>query len=95
MLPIDPAPDELLIIAGGRIKRSSQNMIVSLQEVSIMTIGKITASQQDIVYLKVRPEDDTFLETHDGAVKANYYVASPKRIRVACIYISGSQMRSR
>jgi len=41
-----------------------------------MTIGKITASQQDIVYVKVRPEDDTFLETHDGGVKANYYVAS-------------------
>ncbi|MFZ3168223.1 MAG: hypothetical protein WA130_11460 [Candidatus Methanoperedens sp.] len=41
-----------------------------------MTIGKITASQQDIVFVKVRPEDDTFLETHDGAVKANYYVAS-------------------
>jgi hypothetical protein len=41
-----------------------------------MTIGKITASQQDIVYVKVRPEDDTFLETHNGAVKANYYVAS-------------------
>lgn len=41
-----------------------------------MTIGKITASQQDIVFVKVRPEDDTFLETHDGALKANYYVAS-------------------
>jgi hypothetical protein len=41
-----------------------------------MTIGKITSSQQDIVFVKVRPEDDTFLETHDGAVKANYYVAS-------------------
>src|SRR5665811_2395624 len=41
-----------------------------------MTIGKITASQQDIVFVKVRPEDDTFLETHNGAVKANYYVAS-------------------
>jgi hypothetical protein len=41
-----------------------------------MTIGKITASQQDLVYVKVRPEDDTFLETHNGAVKANYYVAS-------------------
>jgi hypothetical protein len=41
-----------------------------------MAIGKITASQQDMVYVKVRPEDDTFLETHDGAVKANYYVAS-------------------
>ncbi|MCX9083580.1 MAG: hypothetical protein OIN87_02140 [Candidatus Methanoperedens sp.] len=41
-----------------------------------MTIGKITASQQDVVYIKVRPEDDTFLETHNGAVKANYYVVS-------------------
>jgi hypothetical protein len=41
-----------------------------------MTIGKITASQQDLVFVKVRPEDDTFLETHNGAVKANYYVAS-------------------
>jgi hypothetical protein len=41
-----------------------------------MTFGKITSSQQDIVYVKVRPEDDTFLETHNGAVKANYYVAS-------------------
>lgn len=41
-----------------------------------MTIGKITSSQQDLVFVKVRPEDDTFLETHNGAVKANYYVAS-------------------
>ena len=41
-----------------------------------MTIGKITSSQQDVVYVKVRPEDDTFLETHNGEVNANYYVAS-------------------
>ncbi len=39
-----------------------------------MTLGRITSSQQDIVYVKVRPEDDTFFETHNGAAKANYYV---------------------
>jgi hypothetical protein len=32
-----------------------------------MTIGKITASQQDLVYVKVRPEDGTFMETHNGS----------------------------
>jgi hypothetical protein len=39
-----------------------------------MTIGKITSSQQDIVYATVRPEDGTFIETHNGTVKANYYI---------------------
>ncbi len=39
-----------------------------------MAVGKITSSQQDIVYVMVRPEDDTFIETHDGAVKANFYI---------------------
>ncbi len=32
-----------------------------------MTIGKITKSNQDIVFIKVRPEDDTFMETHNGS----------------------------
>lgn len=41
-----------------------------------MATGKITSSQQDIVYIKVRPEDGTFTEMHNGAVKANYYVAN-------------------
>jgi len=40
----------------------------------LMTIGKITSSQQDIVFIEVRPEDDTFMETHNGTVKANYYM---------------------
>ncbi len=41
-----------------------------------MTLGRITSSQQDMVFVKVRPEDDTFSQTHNGAVKANYYVVS-------------------
>ncbi len=41
-----------------------------------MTLGRITSSQQDIVYVKVRPEDDTFIEMHNGTVKANYYILS-------------------
>lgn len=31
-----------------------------------MTVGKITSSQQDLVYVKVRPENGTFLETRIG-----------------------------
>ena len=54
-----------------------------------MTIGKITASQQDIVFVKVRPEDDTFLETHNGAVKANYYVASSIGERFTAVHWFG------
>ena len=54
-----------------------------------MTIGKITASQQDIVYVKVRPEDDTFLETHNGAVKANYYVTSSVGERFTAVHWFG------
>ena len=41
-----------------------------------MTIGIITSSLQDVVFIKVRPEDDTFMETHNGSVKANYYIIS-------------------
>ncbi len=37
------------------------------------TLGKVTSSQQDIVFVKVRAEDDTFLETHNGTAKTNYY----------------------
>ena len=54
-----------------------------------MTIGKITSSQQDIVYVKVRSEDDTFLETHDGAVKANYYVARSVGERFTAVHWFG------
>jgi len=39
-----------------------------------MTIGKITASQQDTVFVKVRPEDGTFKETHNGSSRSNYYM---------------------
>lgn len=39
-----------------------------------MTIGKITASQQDTVFVEVRPEDGTFMETHNGMVRSNYYI---------------------
>ena len=39
-----------------------------------MVIGRITSSQQDIVFVEVRPEVDTFMETHNGTVKANYYM---------------------
>ena len=54
-----------------------------------MTIGKITASQQDIVFVKVRPEDDTFLETHNGAVKVNYYVVSSVGERFTAVHWFG------
>src|SRR5659263_361879 len=46
----------------------------SLQEVNIMTIGKITASHQDTVFVKVRPEGGTFMETHNGTARSNYYM---------------------
>lgn len=39
-----------------------------------MTIGKITSSQQDIVFVNIRPEDDTYMETHNGTVKVTYYI---------------------
>lgn len=39
-----------------------------------MTIGKITSSQQDTVFVKVRPEDGTFMETHNGSSQSNYYM---------------------
>src|SRR5665811_1342102 len=54
-----------------------------------MMIGKISSSQQDIVFVKVRPEDDTFLETHNGAVKANYYVASSVGERFTAVHWFG------
>lgn len=37
------------------------------------TLGQITSSQQDLVFVKVRAEDGTFLETHNGTVRTNYY----------------------
>ncbi len=39
-----------------------------------MTIGKITASQQDTVFVEVRPEDGTFMETYNGTTRSNYYM---------------------
>ncbi len=39
-----------------------------------MVIGEITSSQQDIMFVQVRVEDSTFMETHNGIVKANYYI---------------------
>ncbi|HKZ36279.1 MAG TPA: hypothetical protein VJ184_01420 [Chryseolinea sp.] len=39
-----------------------------------MVIGEITSSQQDIMFVQVRVEDATFIETHNGTVKANYYI---------------------
>lgn len=39
-----------------------------------MVIGEITSSQQDIMFVQVRVEDATFMETHNGTVKANYYI---------------------
>ncbi len=39
-----------------------------------MTIGKITSSQQDTVFVKVRPEDGIFMETHNGTARSNYYM---------------------
>jgi hypothetical protein len=41
-----------------------------------MTLGKITKSNQDIVYVKVRVEDETFMETHNGTSKTNYYLVN-------------------
>ena len=39
-----------------------------------MVIGEITSSQQDIMFVQVRVEDAAFMETHNGTVKANYYI---------------------
>ncbi|MFZ3169407.1 MAG: hypothetical protein WA130_17470 [Candidatus Methanoperedens sp.] len=39
-----------------------------------MTIGKITSSQQDTVFVNVRPEDGMFMETHNGTARSNYYM---------------------
>jgi hypothetical protein len=39
-----------------------------------MVIGEITSSQQDIMFVHVRVEDAAFIETHNGTVKANYYI---------------------
>lgn len=39
-----------------------------------MTIGKITASSQDTVFVKVRAEDDSFIETHDGSTETTYNI---------------------
>jgi len=39
-----------------------------------MTIGKITSSQQNIVFASVRVEDDTFIETHNGTIKIDYFI---------------------
>jgi len=39
-----------------------------------MVIGEITSSQQDIMFVHVRVEDAAFMETHNGTVKANYYI---------------------
>ncbi|MFA4957750.1 MAG: hypothetical protein WC556_12345 [Candidatus Methanoperedens sp.] len=39
-----------------------------------MVIGEITSSQQDIMFVHVRVEDAAFIETHNGMVKANYYI---------------------
>ncbi|MDO8726786.1 MAG: hypothetical protein Q7J35_12025 [Candidatus Methanoperedens sp.] len=39
-----------------------------------MVIGEITSSQQDIMFVQVRVEDAAFIETHNGTVKANYYI---------------------
>jgi hypothetical protein len=41
-----------------------------------MTIGKITASQQDTVFVKVRAEDGTFMETHNGTTEINYNISN-------------------
>jgi len=38
-----------------------------------MVIGKITSSQQEIMFVQLRVEDTTFIETHNGTVKANIY----------------------
>ena len=39
-----------------------------------MVIGEITSSQQDLMFVHVRVEDAAFIETHNGTVKANYYI---------------------
>lgn len=39
-----------------------------------MVIGEITSSQQDIMFVQLRVEDTTFIETHNGTVKANFYI---------------------
>ena len=39
-----------------------------------MVIGEITSSHQDIMFVHVRVEDAAFIETHNGTVKANYYI---------------------
>ena len=41
-----------------------------------MVIGEITSSQQDIMFVHVRVEDAAFIETHNGTVKANYYISN-------------------
>ena len=41
-----------------------------------MVIGEITSSQQDIMFVQVRVEDADFIETHNGTVKANYYISN-------------------
>jgi hypothetical protein len=41
-----------------------------------MVIGEITSSQQDIMFVQVRVEDTAFIETHNGTVKANYYISN-------------------
>jgi hypothetical protein len=41
-----------------------------------MVIGEITSSQQDIMFVQVRVEDAAFIETHNGTVKANYYISN-------------------
>lgn len=39
-----------------------------------MVIGEITSSHQDIMFVQVRVEDATFMETHNGTAKTNYYI---------------------
>ncbi len=39
-----------------------------------MVIGEITSSQQDIMFVQVRVKDATFIETHNGTARANYYI---------------------
>ncbi len=41
-----------------------------------MTMGRITSSQQDLAFVKVRIEDDTFIETHNGTMKNIYYIVN-------------------
>lgn len=37
-----------------------------------MTIGKITSTQQDLVYVEARVEDDTFTETNNGGFDTEF-----------------------